>query len=181
MKAFSTGREAKEFLISKIVVEAQQENVILSEVERKMLYFSETAWTIPDIMTVNEDFDRQYNQEEYEQKIAGLIRKAYKRACKGSQEDYEGWRAAIRRLEKEDHYLSVMITRAGLRPRGDQLRLFFAGMALAACFLVVALVFDRYNVKWPSTGYLRFYLWAFALCAIVIYPYLKNFLGGKKP
>jgi len=32
MKAFSSGRKAKEFVISKIVVEAQRENVILSEV-----------------------------------------------------------------------------------------------------------------------------------------------------
>jgi hypothetical protein len=35
--------EAKEFLISRIVTEAQRENVPLSEIERKMLYFSETA------------------------------------------------------------------------------------------------------------------------------------------
>jgi hypothetical protein len=37
MRAFHSGREAKEFLISKIVAEAQSENVPLSEVERKML------------------------------------------------------------------------------------------------------------------------------------------------
>ena len=181
MQAFSSGREAKEFLISRIVEEAQQENLPLSEVERKMLYFSETAWTIPDIMTVNEDFDRQYDQEEYEQKITELIRKAHKRACKASREDYDSWRAAIHRLNKEDHYISVMIALAGLRPKGDQLKLFLAGVALAACLMVVVLLFDRYNIKWPSAGYLRFYLWAFALCAIVVYPYLKNLLGRRKP
>ena len=71
MKAFSSGREAKEFVISKIVVEAQRENVILSEVERKMLYFSETAWTLPDIMSVNEDFDRQHDQDEYDRRLQG--------------------------------------------------------------------------------------------------------------
>jgi hypothetical protein len=37
MNAFQSGREAKEFLISRIVAEAQRENVLLSEVERKML------------------------------------------------------------------------------------------------------------------------------------------------
>jgi hypothetical protein len=36
-------REAKEFLISKIVAEAQHENAPLSETERKMLYFTETG------------------------------------------------------------------------------------------------------------------------------------------
>jgi hypothetical protein len=53
MKAFHSGREAKEFLISELVAEAQDENVPLSEVERKMLYFTESGWTLPDIMTVS--------------------------------------------------------------------------------------------------------------------------------
>jgi hypothetical protein len=51
---FSTAREAKEFLVSEIVAEAQRKNVPLSEIERKMLYFSETGWTLPDIMEVNQ-------------------------------------------------------------------------------------------------------------------------------
>lgn len=42
MKAFHSGREAKEFLISELVAEAQRENVPLSEVERKMQYY--TKW-----------------------------------------------------------------------------------------------------------------------------------------
>ena len=84
MKAFHSGREAKEFLISKIVAEAQHENAPLSEIERKMLYFTESGWTLPDIMKVSEDFDREYDQDKYEQKIARLITKADKRIRKGS-------------------------------------------------------------------------------------------------
>lgn len=70
MNRFSDAREAKEFLVSRIAEEAQQEAVPLSEVERKMLYFSETAWTLPDIMDVSDEFDRTYDQGEYEKKIA---------------------------------------------------------------------------------------------------------------
>lgn len=73
MHHFSNAREAKEFLISRLVAEAQRENVSLSEIERKMLYFSETAWTLPDIMEVNNEFDREYDQAEYENKISRLI------------------------------------------------------------------------------------------------------------
>jgi len=47
MKAFHSGREAKEFLIGELVGEAQRENMPLSEVERKMLYFTESGWTLP--------------------------------------------------------------------------------------------------------------------------------------
>jgi hypothetical protein len=73
MKAFHSGREAKEFLVSYIVAEAQHENVALSEIERKMLYFTESGWTLPDMMKVSEDFDREYDQSKYERKIAKLI------------------------------------------------------------------------------------------------------------
>jgi hypothetical protein len=121
MTAFHSGREAKEFLISEIVVEAQRENVLLSELERKMLYFTESGWTLPDILKVSEDFDREYDQDKYEQKIAELVTNADKRLRKGSSDDYDRWWAAIRFLQQEDHYILVMIRLAALRPRGDQL------------------------------------------------------------
>jgi hypothetical protein len=73
MREFHSGREAKEFLISKIVAEAHSENIPLSEIERKMLYFTESGWTLPNIERVSEDFDREYDQDEYEQKIAKLV------------------------------------------------------------------------------------------------------------
>jgi hypothetical protein len=63
---FAAPRDAKEFLINRIVTEAQRQSVSLSDVERKMLYFSETAWTLPDIEEVNEAFDREYDQAKYE-------------------------------------------------------------------------------------------------------------------
>jgi hypothetical protein len=62
VQRFATARDAKEFLVSRIITESQREGVPLSEVERKMLYFSETAWTLPDIGEVNDAFDREYNQ-----------------------------------------------------------------------------------------------------------------------
>jgi predicted dithiol-disulfide oxidoreductase (DUF899 family) len=119
MKAFHSAREAKEALVSIIVAEAQRENMPLTEVERKMLYSTESGWTLPDIMQVNEDFDRDYDQDECERKIAKLVRKADRRIRKESREDYERWRAAIRFLQREDHYISVMIRLGGLRPRGE--------------------------------------------------------------
>jgi hypothetical protein len=85
MKAFHSGQDAKEFLISKIVAEAQSENIPLSEVERKMLYFTESGWTLPDIMDVSAAFDREYDQDEYEQKIAGVVARTYKRVLKDSR------------------------------------------------------------------------------------------------
>src|ERR1700726_49604 len=106
MHAFLNGREAKEFLISELVAEAQRENIPLSEVERKMLYFTESGWTLPDMMEVSEDFDREYDQAKYEQKIAKLVTRADRRIRKSSGDDYDRWWAAIRFLQREDHYIS---------------------------------------------------------------------------
>ena len=54
-----------------------------------MLYFSETDWTLPDIMQVNDEFDRDYDQDEYEKKITHLIRKAAAHDRKESGEQYD--------------------------------------------------------------------------------------------
>jgi len=114
MNRFRTARAAKEFLVSGIVAEAQRENVPLSEVERKMLYFSETGWTPPDMMEVNDAFDRDYDRNRYEKKIAHLIQNATKRKRKENPADFASWIGAARKLKKEDHYLSVMLDQAGV-------------------------------------------------------------------
>ena len=115
MSHFADAREAKEFLISKIASEAEREGVTLSDVERKMLYFSETGWTLPDIMEVNDQFDREYDQAKYEKKIAHLIRNLTKRMRKESPDDLKSFVGAIRKLKKEDHYILVMVEAAGIR------------------------------------------------------------------
>jgi hypothetical protein len=176
MTAVHSGREAKEFLISKIVAEADSENVPLSEVERKMLYFTESGWTLPDIMKVNEDFDREYDQDEYEHKITKLVTKVYGRICKGSKDEYDRWWASIRFLQREDHYVLVMIQSAGLRPRGDQLRLFATGLGIATLFLVWGLISAKYKIPMPS----REFLWAVLAALSVGYVLLRFILGSTR-
>jgi hypothetical protein len=180
MKAFHSGREAKEFLISEIVAEAQSESIPLSEVERKMLYFTESGWTLPDIREVSEDFDREYDQDKYERKIAKLVKKADGRMRKGSRDDYDRWWAAIRFLQREDHYILVMIRLAGLRPRGDQLRLFATGLGIAACILMWTFFGIKYNIPLPSRGNLGIFVWAFLACLFVAYMLFRFILGGKR-
>lgn len=108
MSRFKDSREAKEFLIKEIVAQSALDGVPLTEVERKMLYFSETHWTLPDIMEINRQFDSGYDSDEYEEKIAQLIRHARRRAFKADWRNSD-WSDAIDLLNKEDHYLLVMI------------------------------------------------------------------------
>jgi len=121
MAPLENEREAKEFLVSRIVEEARRENVPLSDVERKMLYFSETNWTLPDIASVSAAFDREYDQDKYEEKITGVIRSAAMHDRQQSAELYGEWWDAIRSLKKGDHYILVMIDGAKLPPcRGNR-------------------------------------------------------------
>jgi hypothetical protein len=85
VQTFATARDAKEFLVNRITTEAQREGVPLSETEREMLYFSETAWTLPDIADVNEAFDRDYDQARFEEKIGTLVRNS----CAESRKNIE--------------------------------------------------------------------------------------------
>ena len=180
MKASHGGREAKEFLIFRIVEEAQKEKVPLSEVERKMLYFTESGWTLPDITKVSEDFDGEYDQGEYEKKIAKLVAKAYKQICNGPREDYDRWWSAIHFLQREDHYILVMIRLAGLRPRGDQLRLFATALGIATTFFIGIFVAIKYNLLVPGRGQLENFVWAVAACLFVVYMVLRFVLGRKR-
>lgn len=112
MAGFMTVREAKDYLAGKIAAEAEQEGAPLTEVERKMLYFTETGWTLPDMMAVSEEFDRDYDQDEYEQKIGGLIRGIEALDKARSEQEQEAWDDAVLKLCEGDHYLLGLIDEA---------------------------------------------------------------------
>jgi len=82
-----------------------------------MLYFSEGGWTLSEMSQVNEAFVRDYDEDEYERKIAGLVRRIYARD--GSAEEIEAWNDATVRLSAADHYRLVLIDehRGGRRGR----------------------------------------------------------------
>lgn len=100
---------AKQFLISKVVEQAELEHVPFSDVERKMLYFTEIHPTLPDIYEVNAEFERDYDADEYEVKVAGLLRRVRDRDRTQSTVHAQQWEDAIDALKKEDHYILVMV------------------------------------------------------------------------
>ena len=93
-KAINTVREAKDYLAGRIAAEAKREQIPLSEIERNMLYFSETDWTLPGMLEINSEFERDYDDNEYERKIAGLIRKVEVRN-EGDEQDQRTWDQAV--------------------------------------------------------------------------------------
>jgi hypothetical protein len=101
--------DAKQFLISKVINEANVEQVILSDVEKKMLYFTEVHPSLPDIYEVNAEFERDYDSDKYEAKIATLLKNARDRDDHSSPSQEQEWKDALDVLKHEDHYILVMV------------------------------------------------------------------------
>jgi hypothetical protein len=151
---FGTIREAKEYLAGRITEEASHEGTRLTEVERKMLYFSETGWTLPDMMKVSEEFDRDYDQGEYEAKIGSLV---IRLLAAQDEQGVEAWDEAVAKISDEDHYILVPIDAAKpaepaskwlpvlsgpvRKSHGDTVRLIL--VALAASALMFLLLWCR--------------------------------------
>jgi hypothetical protein len=138
VKTFATVRDAKEFLVSKIVKEAQREGVPLSEIERKMLYFSETAWTLPDIADVNDAFERDYEQAKYEEKIGTLVHGFCADSRKNNRDDFNAWTEAVHTIHREDHYLLVLISAAESKRSRQVGFLKLAAIGFVIAFIILA-------------------------------------------
>lgn len=172
LSEFQSERQAKEYLIAQIVTEAQLESVPLSEIERKMLYFSETGWTLPNILEVNAEFERDYDNDEYEQKIAGLVREIERRNDVGDREKQSSWDDAVVKLSEGDHYLLVLI---GLGRESSIRR-------PLAKWLPSANVYGTGELRQPGDFY-RLMIAAFVLLLVifgvaVLATWLKEKLGG---
>jgi hypothetical protein len=164
--SFKNSMEAKEFLVSRIVKEAERRHVPLSETERKMLYFSESCPTLPDMAEIAERFESECDDEKYEKKISKLARSAYRRDRKESPETARLWKEAIKVLQKEDHYILVMldVPRSG----SDVRKLILTALVLVALGLCVVVGVDwiRHHVliRIPDTVQLA----AFILALVVL-------------
>src|SRR6202008_3632688 len=101
-------REAKDFLVQQTAEQAQLESVALSELEKRMMYFTESGYVPEDPIALNEEFEAEYDTEEYEAKIHGLLRRAYARIEKENPGAVRQWKEATRELSQGDHYLSVL-------------------------------------------------------------------------
>ncbi len=84
---------AKEFIASRIAAEAQLQGNPLTDVERKMLYFTETGPMSAKMAALADEFDRDYDQDAYEARIVELI---HALASRLSKEDRQIWSDAVR-------------------------------------------------------------------------------------
>jgi hypothetical protein len=101
-------REAKDFLVAQTAEQAALEGVPLSDLEKRMMYFTENEEMSEDPIKLNDEFEAEYDSDEYETKISSLMHHAYSRIKKENPQACTQWKEAIRTLNKGDHYLPVL-------------------------------------------------------------------------
>jgi hypothetical protein len=134
---FSYSMDAKDFIVSRIVEEARRRHTSVSDLERKMLYFSEGYPTLPDMMEVAQEFEAKCDDEKYEAKIRKLSREAFERDKVESPERVQLWRDAIEVLGRGDHYISVMLD-VPLAPNVARWAVDRAKLVMAALVVIAA-------------------------------------------
>ncbi len=107
--------EAKDFLVKQAVGQARLEDVPLSDLERRMMYFTEGPDAVEDPVSLNEEFEKKYDTTRYETKVTRLLGNAYKRLKTESPASITEWDKAIETLQQGDHYLLVLTGSGSLR------------------------------------------------------------------
>ena len=139
-------KQAKDFLVEQTVEQAALESVPLADVEKRMMYFTESdAASCDNPIELNDEFEAQYETKVYETKISRLLHHAYTRLREENPERVRNWDQAIRTLRKGDHYLLVMVdqsSESGL----DWWMPFFWGIGISILifiFIVVKIALDQ--------------------------------------
>jgi hypothetical protein len=141
-------REAKDFLVAQTTEQAALEGVPLSDLEKRMMYFTEGAGAIEDPATLNEEFEAQYDRAKYEKKISRLMHHVCKRVREQGGPVLQTWDDAIRRLKRGDHYLLVMW---GQRPgiHAPELIGLAIGIFVLAAFVGLRWIASRFHPPSP--------------------------------
>lgn len=101
-------KQAKDFLVEQTTQQAALENIPLSGLEKRMMYFTESDDSCDDVNGLVAEFEAQYDTAEYEAKIARLLRNAHRRIKKENAETANVWKESFRKLREGDHYLLVL-------------------------------------------------------------------------
>jgi hypothetical protein len=158
-------RRAKDFLVGEAARQAEIEGIPLSDLEKRMMYFTEGPDAVENPIQLNEDFEAAYDGYEYEGKISQLLKHARARLKSQSAAELETWKHAVATLREGDHYLSVMVGGMGwIVPAKLSIRI----LAPFVCLIVVVVAFRRWYGPLPRVSPYFFFalLVAFYLASI---------------
>jgi hypothetical protein len=139
---FATESEAKQFLVEKIAARAIAEGCPLSDYERRMLDFSESA---PEFTSDSPSESRSFLDpddfdEEFEARMANLLKCAYELDSSSDTGTQQAYRDALATLGPSDHYINWVARIAGLGPPMPKWLRPFKHVGLFVLLVVPALV-----------------------------------------
>jgi hypothetical protein len=147
--------EAKDFLVAQTAEQATLDGVPLSNLEKRMMYFTESGYVPEDPIKLYHEFEAAYDREEYETKLSRLLHHAYHRLRKENDTARRNWDLAIRCLRRGDHYLLVMwdvapsgVTPSGATPLRDSLPLLLASLGVIALGILVYFIAAKFEPQW---------------------------------
>jgi hypothetical protein len=138
--------EAKDFLVEQTAVQAALDGVPLSDLEKRMMYFTEGPDATEDPAALNDEFEAEYDMPTDEAKMTKLLHRAYARVKKENPETARTWNESIRILKKGDHYILVLW--GVLRPPYDNLKLISTAFLVVALLLGIILTAEHYHLHW---------------------------------
>ena len=143
-------REAKDFLVAQTAEQAALEGVPLPDLEKRMMYFTESGYVPEDPIKLNEEFEAEYDSDEYEAKISRLLHHAYQRLPKENDAVRKNWDLAIKCLRRGDHYLLVMwdLAPPTWTPVRDSLKLLASSLGLAALGILAVFIAPKFEPQW---------------------------------
>jgi hypothetical protein len=133
--------EALDFFALKVEHQSILNGAPLSDIEKKMLRWSEIEPGAVNDPAVSEQFESNYDSGEYEAKITSLLSAAY-RLDEGIPRNRQQWREAREALDSHDFYLLVMLESARTeKPVGKRYWTFMlVGFLLVAALLFLELI-----------------------------------------
>jgi hypothetical protein len=144
--------EAKDFLVQQTAEQALLDGLPLSDLEKRMMYFTEGDEAHEDPTKLNDEFEAEYETAAYEAKTSKLLHHAYARVKKENPESARLWDESIRVLRKGDHYILVLWDERSSteRPPHDSLKLLGTAILVIALMLGFFVLLDHYGIDGNS-------------------------------
>jgi hypothetical protein len=142
-------KQAKDFLVLQTAEQAALDNVPLTDIEKRMMYFTESdRISCDNPLGVNDEFEAQYETAEYEPKISRLLHHAYDRLKVEAPERKRMWDQAVRELRKDDHYFLVLwdIKPVSEQPTRDFFKLLAFSLLVAIGIGIPVVLAVKYDI-----------------------------------
>jgi hypothetical protein len=190
--------EAKDFLVKQTAIQAALDGVTLSDVEKRMMCFTEGPDATEHPTELNDEFEAEHDTATYEAKVSKLLRRAYARVKKENPETARTFNDSLLILKKGDHYMLVLwgVNDTNIladkstqeRPPYDNLKLISTAFLVVALLLGIIFTADHYHLHWNrapqprgSTPVWLGRLLIFMLAAGYVYSVVLPWIFKKSP